>query len=384
MIVSVASTIQQFNLSNLSILQHLGYEVHVAANFKYHQTWSAKLTKALKEILKSKRIIYHQIDFTRTFYDIKSHYQAYQQIQNLFHKYSYSFIHCQTPIAGVVSRLAAKRLNLPSIYTAHGFHFFSGAPWRNWLLFYPIEWYLSYYTEILITINREDYILAKGQFYMKTLEYLPGVGINLKEFQDVGMKCEEKRRELQIPPNATVFLSVGELNENKNHEIIIRALGKIKNPNLYYIICGKGEKKESLENLAKKAGIGERVKLLGFRTDVKEIYAAADIYVHPSRREGLPVSVMEAMASGLPCIVSDIRGNRDLIINNKGGILVQAEDMEEWKRVLFYMVDNKKLWDKFRSYNRKRIQNFSLSNIEASMSEIYKEMDRRCQKKRKI
>lgn len=242
--------------------------------------------------------------------------KAIKEIRNIAK--NYDVVHCHTPLAGMATRLGCKKLRkkqgLKVIYTAHGFHFYKGAPKKNWLIYYPIEMICSRWTDVLITINREDYELARIKMKAKKVEYVPGVGVHAKEFAGVKIDSKEKRMELGVPENAFLVLSVGELNDNKNHQTVIKAISQVKELNIFYVIAGVGDKKTYLESLAKELNVN--LKLLGYRKDVKELYKAADLFIHPSYREGLPVALMEALASNCSCIASDIRGNVDLVPKN--------------------------------------------------------------------
>ena len=228
-----------------------------------------------------------------------------------------------------------------------------------------MEKFCSYFTDTLITINKEDYALAQKKMRAKKIEYVAGVGIDLTKFGQNTVNNAEKRKELCIPSDATVLLSVGELNENKNHETVIRA---IKDLDAYYIIAGKGDLKEHLQSLIDELGLTERVKLLGFRTDVSELYRVADVYVLPSIREGLNVSVMEAMASGLPVVCGRIRGNTDLIDNN-GGALFDPHSVDECKKAIIDVIGQNK--NDLSVYNLEKVKTMSVEQVNIGMKEIY-------------
>ncbi|MGL5692516.1 MAG: glycosyltransferase, partial [Peptostreptococcaceae bacterium] len=298
MLASVASMIDQFNMQNIAILQEQGYDVHVAANFEQGSTSSSERMVEFKKELSEKNISYFQIDFSRNVTNIPQNIKAYAQIKKLLVENEYEFIHCHSPIGGVCGRIAAKITGTKVIYTAHGFHFYKGAPKVNWMIYYPIEKVLSYITDILITINKEDYELAKKKMKAKKVEYVPGVGVDIGKFASIEIDKEKKRRELGLSEDNVVLLSVGELNKNKNHEVIIRGLAELKDSNVHYIIAGRGELESYLNELAKELSIVNQVHLLGFRTDVSELYKVADVFCFPSYREGLSVAMMEAIASG--------------------------------------------------------------------------------------
>ena len=242
--------------------------------------------------------------------------KAINQIRQLAK--DYDIVHCHTPLASMATRFACRKLRkqeLKVIYTAHGFHFYKGAPLKNWLIYYPIEKICSRWTDVLITINKEDYQRAQKKLKAKDVKYVPGVGIDVERFAKTTVDRDKKLSELGVPADAIVILSVGELNKNKNHQVVVKALGKIKNPKIHYLIAGDGDQKDHLEKLAKKLNVN--VHLLGYRRDVAELYKVADLLVHPSFREGLPVALMEAMANGLQIVASEIRGSRDFFSKDK-------------------------------------------------------------------
>lgn len=258
----------------------------------------------------------YQIDCSRSPLSI-SNLKAVKQIRKIVQENKYDIVHCHTPVAAICARTACRRLRkagaVKVIYTAHGFHFFKGAPMKNWLMFYPAEWLCAHWTDVLVTINKEDYELAVKKMHAAKVEYVPGVGVDIAKFASTQIDRAAKRNEIGVPDDAFMLLSVGELNANKNHETVLRAIAELDDPNIHYAIAGKGELDTFLTDTAKTLGLDDRFHLLGFRSDVPELYKAADLFIHPSFREGLPVSVMEAIASHLPVICSDIRGARDLV-----------------------------------------------------------------------
>ena len=297
---------------------------------------------------------------------------AYKALVALIKREKIDCIHCNTPVGGMLGRLAGKKCGVKKvIYQAHGFHFYKGAPLKNWLLYYPVERWLARYTDALITINQEDYALAKRKMKLRNggrVYYVPGVGVDPQKFGGAATDRAAKRRELGIPEDAVLLLSVGELNDNKNHETVIRAIADM---NVYYIIAGRGKLREHLENVIDAQNLRGRVKLLGFRSDVKELYEAADIFVFPSFREGLSISMMEAMASGLPCVASRIRGNSDLLENREGGFLCDPSNASEFAEKLKLLAADAALREKMGSVNRMSVQKFSTENVIRQMQRIY-------------
>lgn len=366
-VASVASMIEQFNMPNILLLQSMGYEVQVACNFKKGSTCSTEKIEELKKKLIELQVKSYQIDFSRSVASLLEHKKAYKQLDKIVKENRYAFIHCHSPIGGVIGRMVAHKCGVKIIYTAHGFHFYKGAPLKNWLLYYPVEKLCSRWTDVLITINKEDYALARKKMHAKKVEYVPGVGIDLSQFSMPCPDKQAKRKELQIPEDMVWILSVGELIERKNHRNLIKAVAQVENAVL--TIAGKGELLEELKTLAKNLGVEKRVKFLGYRIDITELCESADLFAFPSYQEGLPVALMEAMASELPVICSNIRGNTDLVDVGKGGYLFSPGNVEE-------IIDsiNKILKDNLKElgrYNKQKIVPFGLLEIIEKNKELY-------------
>ena len=367
-LASVASMIDQFNMPNIMLLKKMGYEVDVACNFEEGNTCSDEKIRELKDSLKEIGVEFYQIDFSRKITNIRKNVRAFLQVNNILKKNSYVFIHCHSPIGGLVGRIAGKLNRTKVIYTAHGFHFCKGSPLKNWLIYYPVEWICSWMTDTLLVINREDYQIAKKKFHAKETIYIPGVGIDIDKINSVQINREEKRKELGLKTDDIVLLSVGELNQNKNHEIVIRALKELNNSHIKYVVCGQGLLKKYLEKLARELGVQNQLFLIGFRTDVIEIYKCADIFVFPSKREGLSVALMEAMACGLPCVVSSIRGNVDLI-DKYGGTLFNVDSVQSCRNAIKKILksDLKLLGNN----NLKKVGRFSAVRVFAEFKKVY-------------
>lgn len=251
---------------------------------------------------------YYDIPFARNPFK-RDNISAYKQLKRLIDSGEYDIIHCHTPVGGILTRLAARdarKKGTRVIYTAHGFHFYKGAPLLSWLLYYPAEKLCSRYTDDLITINEEDHELAVRSMHAGHIHYVPGVGLDLAKFSSGKPSNVMNSSDFNI-------LSVGELNENKNHISVIRAIKKLNNPDIHYYIAGRGVLKETIEGQISELGMSGNVHLLGYRNDVPSLYKSADLFVHASIHEGMPVALMEAIASRCPAIVSDCRGNRDLV-----------------------------------------------------------------------
>lgn len=286
--------------------------------------------------------------------------KAIKQIKRIAKEYD--IVHCNTPLAAMATRFACKGLRkkqgLKVVYTAHGFHFYKGAPKKNWVVYYPVEKMCSRWTDVLITINKEDFELARNKMRAKRIEYIPGVGIDVDRFANTKIDVLKKRREIGVPNNAKLILSVGELNENKNHQAIIRAIHQINDSNIHYVIAGVGPQNESLKKLAKELNVN--LHLLGYRNDVHELYKTADLYALPSKREGLNVSLLEAIASGCPAIASRIRGNIDVLESTN---CFTANNIEE----VADLIKREATLNRFNG----DLMNFDYNHINAIMIAIY-------------
>uniref|UniRef100_I5AQ96 Glycosyltransferase n=1 Tax=Eubacterium cellulosolvens (strain ATCC 43171 / JCM 9499 / 6) TaxID=633697 RepID=I5AQ96_EUBC6 len=368
MVATVPSMIGQFNMNNIQILIKMGFMVDVAADFSDTSVWPKERVNEFKKQMSEMNIDCIQIDFSRSPLNVGRHIRSYKETRELLRKRKYAFVHTHTPIASAVIRMVAHKTGTRVIYTAHGFHFYDGAPLKNWILFYPIEKYLSRYTDVLITINKEDFRRAKRKFKAKKTVYIPGVGVDTEKFKPRESGRKRIREELGLPEDTMMLLSVGELNENKNHESVIKALEGVDN--ITYVVVGKGALGERLRTVAKQRDVD--LRLMGYRPDVSDFYDAADIYILPSICEGLNVSLMEAMASALPCCAGRIRGNVDLIDDSEGGYLFNPDSVKEIKETLLRIVClQEKDREKKGIHNLKRIRVYDLQRVKNVAAEIY-------------
>lgn len=369
-ILNIANRVNNFSYTSMKAAQELGYEYHIAGNWSYAND-QERITDEKKY-----GIHIYQIDFIRTPYH-PGNIKAYKQLKEIVEREQFDVIHCNTPIGGIVGRLVGKSCKVPTIiYQAHGFHFYKGAPLFNWLVYYPIEKVFAKYTDILITINKEDFDLAK-KFHLRNngnVYYVPGVGIDLDNYVSDINNRELKRKEMGIN-DEIVLISMGDLIKRKNYETAIRALCKCNCNNLIYWICGVGPQESALKQLSSKLGISDRVRFLGFRNDVKELLNAADVFILTSFQEGLPRSTSEAMASGLPCLTSNIRGNTDLIDNGNGGRLLDSKDINGFASVIDELAGDLELRKRMKDCNLKRIKSFDTQTVIREIEKIYRTID---------
>lgn len=361
-VTTIAETMRFFP-EHIKMLQKEGHVVELACN----------CDKPYNESVKELQCKTYHIPFSRKVGSLKN-IKSYSKIKKLIEREKYDVVHTHTPNASVIVRIVCRRLRksgLKVLYTAHGFHFYKGAPIKNWIFFFPVEYVCAFWTDVLITINKEDYNLAKHYMKAKRVEYVPGIGVNIEKFHDIKGWRDVTRNILGVKSEELFLSSVGELNVNKNHKIVIRAIAKIKNSKIHYFIIGEGKNRDYLEKLSVNLNVKNQVHLLGFRNDVEKLYSATDLFVFPSYREGLSVALMEAMASELPVVCSKIRGNIDLIDNGKGGFLCSAKSEGEFKQAIEIMLKDRERMKKMGTYNRDKIREYEKFSLVRRMKSIY-------------
>ncbi len=359
----VKTHIMEFHIPYLKLFHDLGWRTEVASRNDYEDPADCVIPYC---------DAFYDIPFERS--PVKpANLRAYRQLKSLIDAGQYDIIHCHTPVGAILTRLAARKARNQGttvIYTAHGFHFFKGAPLVKWLLYFPAEWVCSFLTDTLVTINQEDYAFAQKHMHARKTVYVPGVGVDTGRFGGFADERDAIRASLGVREDEFLLLSVGELTPNKNHEMVIRAMKLLENEKIRYVIAGRGERMEALTALVRELNLQDRVQLLGYRNDVGKLYAGADAFVFPSFREGLSVALMEAMASGLPSIVAPIRGNTDLIEDNVQGIHTQLTPQAIADAIKKLDTDPA-LRARLGAGAKVKVQQFDLKNVMVRMQEVY-------------
>ncbi|BCB40345.1 glycosyltransferase family 4 protein [Bacillus cereus] len=361
-ISNITNRITNFSLPSIVASQSLGYEFHLAAN-----------CSNFKDDASKHNVIVHHVDLDRNPFSFKN-IKAYKQMLALIKEEKFDVIHCNTPIGGILGRLCGKKMRVPKIiYTAHGFHFYQGAPRVSGTIFKLAEMWMARYTDAIITMNKEDYQAAlrfklrqKGKVY-----FIPGVGVDTDLYKYEKINRVTLKSSLGLKESDIVLISMGDLIHRKNYIASIRAIARANNPRLQFLICGKGPELDNLQTLAKELGVENQVKFLGFRSDIKELLAISDIFLFTTYQEGLPRSMMEAMAAGLPCIASKVRGNVDLIVDEKGGFLRHPNDISGIAECISKLALNEDLRGEMKLSNLEAIKQFDVGNIKKIMKDIY-------------
>jgi glycosyltransferase involved in cell wall biosynthesis len=363
-VATVARHLLAFHVPYMHMLQEWGYEVEAACN-------PAGEAGAFDPL----GVKLHQVPFGRRPLS-RSNFTALVRMIGILKRGSYGLVHVHTPVASFISRLAARLCGFkPVIYTAHGFHFFKGAPARNWFFYYPMEWLAACWTDGLIVLNKEDYTRARRLPVRGEVFLVPGVGVAPKAFEAVDKETQSGiMREFDLGPDGAVAVAVAEFSGVKNHEQLLHAWREVVRalPRAVLLLAGEGERRRVIEKLAQDLGLGQNVRFLGFRNDVRQIMACADVVVLTSRREGLPRVVLEAMAAAKPVVATNVRGNRDLVSDKVNGFLVGVGDAAATATALVALLQDKDLGRRMGGEGKKRAEAYGLPRVRQDMAGIYR------------
>lgn len=357
----------QFLLPHALHLIGKGYAVDVACSSAEGYQKEGYLETIRERLPKDSRV--YPVDTQRSPFSLRN-IRGYRQLRTIIREGRYDLIWTNEPVMGVMTRLAAREARKKDgtrvFYLVHGYHFYRGAPKKNWM-YYPVEKFMSRYCDCMGMINWEDYGFTRKKMPRMRVEHIDGIGFDISRFRDAECSRDAKRAELGIAPEDCFVLSVGELQTRKNHEPVIRAVAKLNDPHVKYCICGRGELLEPLQKLCRNLNIENQVRFLGHRYDIREILKAADIFAHPSLREGLGIAALEAMAAGLPLVTSDIQGIKDFMEDGKTGYCFSPSDVDGYAKAIALLMKNKELRASIGKYNQTAVQKYSLKN---SMQEV--------------
>jgi glycosyltransferase involved in cell wall biosynthesis len=317
---------------------------------------------------------YFQLSSARSPYSWRN-YLGYKQLRDIMEDGAYDLVWTNEPVMGVITRLAAQKFRskgLKVLYLAHGFHFFQGAPLINWI-YYPVEKVCSLITDLMVMINWEDFYFSKKHFN-RPVRRIDGIGFDVSKYSDVSVDFASKRRDIGVGPDNILLLSVGELMTRKNHEAIIKALAVVDDPNIKYVICGVGGRKVFLQALAEKLGVDDSLEFIGQRYDIPELLKVADIFAHPSKREGLGIATLEAMAAGLPVVTSNIQGIKDYSIDGETGFSLDPNDVLGYASAIQKLIDDPSLRRSMGEKNVNSVKKWSIENSTSQLTSIINEL----------
>lgn len=367
---ALAGFIRSFLENDIKILQSMGYQVHCAAN-KNHVG-----ANNIEEFFRENNITFHQIDFSSNKPISKATVNSYIQLKELKNKYKFDVIHCHTPISGALTRIvfnSSRKKGTKVIYTTHGFYFHKLSSKKTWFIYRTIEDFMSKLSDMIITINNEDFENAK-KMHCDNIRHINGVGVDVEKFINCRISRSDYRKYIGINDDEILILAIGELSKRKNHQIVIKALGKLKRKNIVFVICGNAMTDESTTNELKKLAVENNVKLLllGLRKDIPEIIKCADIGVISSIREGLGLAGIEMLAGGIPLVASNVHGIMDYMKDGQNGYICNPYDENEFVLAITKLLD-KEVRIKMASDCINSIKKFDKSISYNQMSKIYKE-----------
>lgn len=360
-VATITEHFYYFHLPSMQMFKELGWQVDVASHGDKELPFCDT---------------HYEIPIKRSPADVEN-LKAYKQLKKIIKENNYDIIHCHTPMGGMLARLAARsqrKHGTKVLYTAHGFHFYKGAPKLNWLIYYPIELVMSHLTDCLITINDEDFEFSKRHLKAERTEKVNGVGYNSDRFFPVSSEEKSELREkLSYSHNEKILIYVAEMNANKNQSMLLRALKILndKHGDVRLLIAGADNFNGEYPRLAKELGVQDKVEFLGHRNDINDLLRLSDIAVGSSIREGLPVNVMEALASGLPVVLSDNRGHRVLAQNGKNGYVVDVNDYVSMAQCIEEIAYDSDKYAEFSKNAVESVKPYSKENVLLELKEIY-------------
>ena len=364
-VATVFTHLAAFHIPFMRLLQEWGYEVHAAAS----------PTQGRKEEMEAAGVICHDVPFARS--SVRAdNIRAYRAVKALLDRVCFDLTHVHTPMAAWVTRLAAHRARQrPVLYTAHGFHFYRGAPWTYWLFYYPAERIARRWTDGLIVMNGEDYAQASRMGFQpgEDLFRVHGVGVDLTQFASGPAEALVARQKLGLGSTDLVVACVAEFNSNKNQAQLIGAWPRVirEVPRAQLLLVGEGPLRGALQKQVVRAGV-PNVWFFGYRDDVAAILSASDVFVLPSRREGLPRSIQEAMAAGKPVVATDVRGSRDLVEDGVTGLLVKVGDVDATAQAIARLLTDDELRRRMGEAARGRVQQYALDRVLVETAQIYR------------
>ncbi len=340
--------VEHFLLPYVKMYKDNGYEVHIITN------GNNDFKNCDKKI---------KVPMVRNPYNIKN-IKAYFQLKKNFNTEKYDVVNSHTPIGGVLARLAAKKIKKNGskiIYTVHGFHFFKGAPTYNNIFYFAVEKILSKYTNDIVTMNKEDYNLAKEKF-KTNVHHSFGIGINSSNF-DAEISNKDKndlRKKLGLKTTDIILVYVAELSIRKNQGMLLQVIKKLNEENNKYklLLIGEDSLNGYYQKLSLELGIQNNVIFLGYKKNINKYLKISNIFVSTSTQEGLPMCILEAMASKLPVVATNCRGNRDLL--NKKHSLVKLGAVED----MVIKIKN-------NTYCQKLNKNYCIENVMKKLEKIY-------------
>jgi glycosyltransferase EpsD len=355
--------IKTFHIPYIKWLQAQGYEVHLAVE-----------KRGDVDLSFCDEVFY--VPFKRSPFDIEN-LKALRAVKSIIKSNGYALIHCHTPMASVITRLAAmgeRKNGCKIIYTSHGFHFSSEAPAKNWLLYYPVEKLLAKVTDAIITINTEDYLIAKNKLKVKDVYQLNSIGVDTEKFSAIDQWSKTEIREKHgVNKDDFILFYAADFIPRKHHAFFIKCMKVLKKeiPGVKLYLAGTGLLFEKIKKEAYDEGVHEVVYFLGWRNDINELAAIADVGVSSSKLEGLGLGLAETMYCNVPIVASNTKGHRELIEHGKNGYIYEQNNVEAFCSFIVYLYQNKDVRHQMGKACKTKIKDFTIDKSLNKMKQVY-------------
>ena len=368
LLAPMGSVHRRFNQANIAALQSLGLQVELCANFENGDGPEIH-NQSFVEECEIRGIKTHSIPFAR--HSLTGSLKCLSQLKELLSREQYDLVHTHTETGGLLLKLAySEKGKSKFIFTPHGMSFWKGSSLKSQLVYRPLERWICSAMDMNLGMNMEE-VENLEQWNKRTAHYVHGVGLNVARMQNPSRSREQMREEFGLAESDKFIASIGELDDNKNHITVIKALATLGRKDFKYVVCGVGPNKDMLLAEAECTGLKDNVILAGYRSDIPDVLNAADIFVFPSFHEGMPVSALEAMACSLPVVCSAIRGNVDVVKDGDNGYLFKPSDVDTLSRQIALLMDNDALRQQMGAKNKGIVREFSLGAVTEELKAIY-------------
>lgn len=372
LILSETASVQDlYNRSNLNLLLGMGCRVHIGCNFQIGNTTSGARVRAFADELDDAGVVRHQIDYYHSPNPFSKQIAASRDLERIFRDYKFDFIHCFSEACLQSVGALAKKSGIPVIFTSYSLPVFKGVSLRERIKYTPKLKKLSAFADTTVCCCSEDYHYAKANLSQKHTIYIPGIGIDPYHFRKPTIPRCRMRELIEIPQNAAALITVGALTPEKNHEIILKAVARLRMLEIHYVICGAGPTADHLYKLTKKLRIEDRVHFTKNRDDIVNMLHACDIFCLPSKKDGPDISALAAMEAGLPLVTSNIQGMNDFMEDGKTGFTAAPNDLAGIIQGIEELIEDKKLRTEIGEHNRESVSDFFRENTECVMEKVY-------------
>jgi glycosyltransferase EpsD len=365
-ILYIATSDIHINIFHIPFLKWL-WENHAIVHLVVENRGGIKLPYIEKQ---------YSLEFPRNV-SIRTYSKSYRDLKKIINENQYDIIHCHTPLPSLITRLAsrqARRKGAKVLYTVHGFHFYKGGPIKKWLIFYPVEYFLSAFTDGIITMNKEDFNYVNNKMFHKKSFLIPGVGVNPEVFKPLSeISKNEIRNKLGYSNKDLIIIYVAEFSKRKNHQLVLKALAQLNSQKLKFkvLFVGTGLLEEEINQLSGEYRLKDEIDFLGFRNDVADLTAISDIGISSSRQEGLPVGILQEMFCGLPIIASEERGHKELVKHGENGFLFPQNRYKKFAGYLQLLIQDQKLRATMGKKSFDLATPFSIGNSIEAMAKVY-------------